>query len=65
LIDIFTSAVFESLIYGDVNKPAVCNLMMLIKSILSGDVNKYKNRSDSVVESTEIDARWKTAVTIK
>jgi hypothetical protein len=40
---------------------------MLIKSKLSGDVNKYKNGSDSAsaVETTEIDARWKTAATIK
>jgi hypothetical protein len=35
------------------------------KTILSGDVNKYKDCSDSAIETTEIDARWKTAATIK
>ncbi len=63
--NIFTRAVFESLIRSDVNRTVVCNLGMLINSILSGDVIKYKNHSDSDIETTEIDARWKTAATIK
>jgi hypothetical protein len=40
--------------FGDVNN-----------KILSGDVNKYKNHGDSAAETTEIDAWWKTAATIK
>jgi hypothetical protein len=42
---------------GQLNKQVVCNLVMLIKSILSGNVNKYKNHSYSAVETTQIDAR--------
>jgi hypothetical protein len=51
-INIFISDVFKSLIHGDVNNKAFCNLVMLINIILCGDLN---TRSiDSSVETTEI-----------
>ncbi len=51
--------------HRDINKQGVCNVVMLINSILSGDDNKYQNCKYSAVETTEMDARWKTAGTIK
>ncbi len=61
-INIFTSDVFKSLINGDVNNNVFCNLVMLISSILRGDLNTHS--TDSSVETTEIGTRLHVTVCV-